>query len=277
MTVTGKKIRLRHGLQAARHSGFPILELALTLAIMGVLAVGVLVPFVTQIAQRNIANTEKILEEIKEVLLGFATATGRLPCPATAASNGAEAFAAGGTTANGNCATFSGFFPAVTLGYSRVDSLGYAIDAWGIATNRIRYAVSNQTVNTVTNPLTRTGGMRTATPAALVASPLLYVCTSGASTLVATDHCGPGAVGTGGSISLTANAPVVIWSVSANAASGGTSVHEARNPNPNGVGTIRIFVSRTHTDIPGAEFDDIVTWLSMGTLVSRMMLGGQLP
>ena len=143
--------------------------------------------------------------------------------------------------------------------------------------NRIRYAVSNQTVNGVTNPFTRSGGMRSATPASVAATTLLYVCASGLGSTAPADHCGPGAVGTGGSTTLTANAPVVIWSVGANAAAGGTSVHEARNPNPNGGVVDRIFVSRTHTDVPGSEFDDIVTWLSTGALISRMLLGGQLP
>ena len=37
-------------------SGFTILELALTLAIMGMLASAILVPFVTQVTQRNITR-----------------------------------------------------------------------------------------------------------------------------------------------------------------------------------------------------------------------------
>lgn len=262
-----------------RNTGFTILELALVLAILGMLAVGILVPFVAQVAQRNVASTEKILDEIKETLVGYATATGRLPCPATAASNGAEAFAVGGTAANGNCSTFYGFLPAVTLGYSRVDNQGYVIDAWGTTQNRIRYAVTNATVGPAanTNAFTRTIGMRTATLASMAATTLLYVCASATSSLVPATHCGPGAVGTGGSTTLTANAPVVIWSVGANAATGGTSIDEAQNPNPNGGSADRIFVSRTRTDTVGTEFDDIVTWMSVGTLVSRMVLGGQLP
>ena len=31
------------------------------------------------------------------------------------------------------------------------------------------------------------------------------------------------------------------------------------------------------SDLAGNEFDDIVTWLAVGNLVSRMVLGGQLP
>ena len=62
-------------------AGFTLIELAITLAIIGVLAGAVLVPFVAQVAQRNTAATEKTLEQIKDALLGYATATGRLPCP----------------------------------------------------------------------------------------------------------------------------------------------------------------------------------------------------
>ncbi|HYH44027.1 MAG TPA: hypothetical protein VD867_18815, partial [Burkholderiales bacterium] len=84
-------------------------------------------------------------------------------------------------------------------------------------------------------------------------------------------------------VTLTDNAPVVIWSNGANAASGGVGADEAQNPHPNSDATPsngssdRIFVSRTRTDIAGNEFDDIVTWLSVGNLVSRMVMGGQLP
>ena len=40
-----------------------------------------------------------------------------------------------------------GFLPAVTLGFSPVDSNGYAVDSWGSTQNRIRYAVSNANIN----------------------------------------------------------------------------------------------------------------------------------
>ena len=56
-----------------RGGGFTILELAITLAIMAVLAVGILVPFVAQVSQRKVADTERILEQAKEALLGYAT------------------------------------------------------------------------------------------------------------------------------------------------------------------------------------------------------------
>lgn len=261
--------------------GFTILELAITLAVMAMLATAILVPVVAQIQQRRIAGTEKLLEQAADALIGYATATGRLPCPAidnVPADTGVEAFATAppaptaGTVANGICANFIGFLPAVTLGFTPVDARGYAVDGWGTPQNRIRYAVSNHTVptgGTNTNPFTKTNGMRTATAGAIAGTPLLYVCNSG-SGVNAGANCGT-------AVTLASNAPAVIWSVGANAATGGTGIDELQNPNPNGGSADRIFVSKIRTDITGAEFDDIVTWLSVGNLVSRMVLGGQLP
>ena len=280
--------RLAHdSTRRARRNGFTIFELALSLAILAVLGVGILVPFVAQVSQRRIADTERIVELAREALLGYATATGRLPCPATLASNGFESFAAGGNVSNGNCTLtdthFIGFLPAVTLGFTPIDAQGYAIDGWATERNRIRYAVANQTVNGVTNPFTRTDGIRNATAALVAGTSSLYVCASGAASNDATLHCGPGALGTGGSRTLTANAPAVVWSSGANAATGGIGADEGQNPNANASGTPpngsadRIFVSHIRTDLVGNEFDDIVTWLSIGNLVSRMVLGGQLP
>jgi hypothetical protein len=255
-----------------------------------VLAVGILVPFVAQVSQRKVADTERILEQAREALVGYATATGRLPCPAIEGTNerGVERFATGGNVSNGNCESFTGFLPAVTLGFSPIDADGYAIDGWATRFNRIRYAVSNQTLTpaggtAVTNPFTRAEGMREATAASIAAAPLLFVCASGTSSNNVNLHCGPGAAGSGGSLTLTTNAPAVIWSNGANARTGGTNVHEAQNPHPNGSATPafgsadRVFVSRTLSDATGSEFDDVVTWLSVGNLVSRMVLGGQLP
>lgn len=271
-----------------RRSGFTILELAITLAILAVLATGLLVPFVAQVTQRRIADTERILEQAKEALIGYATATGRLPCPATADSNGLESFAAGGNAANGVCASFFGFLPAATLGFTPIDSSGYAIDAWGSAQNRIRYAVASSTTpvtGVVPAPpsytFTRAGGMREATAEAIAASRLLVVCSGAAGAVAApAPTCG------GASVTLTSTAPALVWSNGTNAAIGGAGPDEAENPHPNTAPPVpfpangsadRIFVSRQRTDMPGNEFDDIVTWISVGNLVGRMVLGGQLP
>jgi prepilin-type N-terminal cleavage/methylation domain-containing protein len=259
------------------NGGFTLLELALTLAIMATLAGAILVPFVAQVSQRNVSSTERILEDAKESLIGYASAAGRLPCPATDTSHGAEAFSAApnpvGDAVNGRCAVFVGFLPAATLGFTPIDSDGFAVDAWGTTKNRIRYAVWDGTVptgGTNTFPFTKKDGMRTATPGSMVAADMYFVCSTGVGVNAGT-NCGS-------AVTLTKNAPVVIWSVGANASTGGTSTDEAQNPNPNGGSADRIFVSRSRTDAgSGGEFDDSVTWVSVGSLISRMVLSGTLP
>jgi hypothetical protein len=53
-------------------------------------------------------------------------------------------------------------------------------------------------------------------------------------------------------------------------------VHEAQNPNPNGGSADAVFVSRDLSKAPGHEFDDIVAWLPVTTLLSRLLASGQI-
>jgi type II secretory pathway pseudopilin PulG len=257
-------------LNAARAGGFTLIELAVALFVLMLLLGSLLVPLTTQVEQRKLSDTRRALDAAREALVGFAAANGRLPCPASAASNGVESFAAGGNAANGNCSNFfDGFLPAASLGYTPTDSAGYAVDGWSIVQNRLRYAVSNQTVNGITNPLTRSSGMSSAGMTNLSASQFLYVCNSGSGVNAGT-NCGT-------AVALASNAMAVIYSVGANAATGGTSVHEAENPNPVGGSADRIFVSRDWSSATAAEFDDIVTWIGPAALFNRMIAAGQLP
>jgi prepilin-type N-terminal cleavage/methylation domain-containing protein len=259
-----------------KRAGFTLIELAITLAVVGVLLTGILVPVVSQVAARGISVTERSLEQIKEALLGYAAANGRLPCPASATSDGVEAFAAAGPAgneANGRCASFYGFVPAVTLGVGPIDNNGYAVDGWGLAQNRIRYAVHNHQVTPPNGPYTFTSfnGMKNAGIPIIAGAgtPLFYVCGSGIGV-----NAG---VNCGAAQTLTRNAPVVIWSVGPNSAIGGVSPDEAENPNPRGGSEDVIFVSHGASNSVANPFDDILTWVGAGTLVNRMMVGGMLP
>lgn len=238
-------------------SGFTLVEMAIVLVIVGLLLGGLLMPLSTQVEQRRISETQKYLDQIKDALLGFAAANGRLPCPATATTNGVESLA-GGICTN----PYNGFLPAVTLGLSPVDNNGFAIDAWS---SRIRYAVtiSNASAFTTAN------GMRTAGLAAL--TPNLSVCNS--ATGITATTCGAAAN------TLTNNAPVVIYSLGNNAGTGGTGLDEAANPNPNSANNDQVFISHTPTDAaaPNGEFNDIVTWISPNILYNRMISAGTLP
>lgn len=272
------------GGRAAR--GFSLVELAVVMLVMGILLAGIVVPLSLQLEGRNYDQTQRILDQAREALLGYAAANGYFPCPATTASNGLEATGFNHASGAANTCpatvwggtTYVGLLPAAALGFTPTDANGYAVDAWGFTQNRIRYAVAGNTlpaINGVTQPFTRVNGMRTA-GMSNIGSPtlttLLYVCNSGTGVTAGT-NCGT-------AVALTNNAPVVIWSVGPNAATGGVSVDEKQNPNPKaGFSPDRIFVSRIKAaaDETGGEFDDIVTWIGLPTLFSRLIAAGQLP
>ena len=265
--------------------GFSMVELAVALVIIAILLGSILVPLNTQVESRKYDETQRVLERARDALLGFVAANGRFPCPACASGTdptcgtGVEDLA---DLNNGICGgdvsappVYIGFLPATTLGLTGVDSAGFAVDAWGLPQNRIRYAVSSATV-TITRPFTKPNGMRTAGMSSIAgATTLLYVCNSAAG--VTTSDCG-----TAGT--LASSVPVVIWSVGPNSTTtGGASNDERQNPNPDptsaGPVVDRIFVSKTKSGGPGDpnEFDDIVTWIGAPTLFNRLIAAGQLP
>jgi prepilin-type N-terminal cleavage/methylation domain-containing protein len=254
--------------RAAR--GFSLVELAVVMLVMGLLLGGIVVPLNVQLESRNYEQTQRILDQAREALIGYAVANGRFPCPAAVNTTGDEAFHAVGTKTNGICSgavsgAYMGFLPAATLGFTPVDAQGYAVDAWGFTQNRIRYAVSSWSANT----LTKNGGMRAAGMSSMASAAMLYVCNSGAG---ATSTCGTGA----GVVTLTSNAPVAIWSVGANAATG-TGTDEAENLDADRVFVSRIRAAAEEAGGASGQFDDIVTWLGTSTLFSRLIAAGQLP
>jgi prepilin-type N-terminal cleavage/methylation domain-containing protein len=249
--------------------GFTLLELAVALFLLALLFGGMFVPLQAQLDARKTDETELILHRAREALLGYAAANGYFPCPADNVKGGIEATAADHAT--GTCPAYYGYLPAATLGLQPADAQGYAIDAWGSAPSRIRYAVSPSTVGKVSNAFTRVNGMRSATIANLgdPALSLMHVCGTALGVREGTS-CGAGET-------LVSTAPVVIWSLGPNGATGGTSRDEAQNPNANGGSADRIFVSRVRGDGPGGEFDDQLVWIGMPALIARMVAAGQLP
>lgn len=268
--------------------GFTLVELAIVLMIVGLLLGGLIVPITAQMDMQAFRKTNASLEEIKDSLIGYSIINGRLPCPATAASNGLESFcpSASGTCVgtettvvqtHGNCSSrvnsvISGFLPAATLGISPQDTQGFAVDGWGGNTiNRIRYAVSPKTAGTQTFPFTASNGMKNAGVSNLASQTLLYVCgtkTAGTAPLATCT--------TAGAVQLANNAVFVIYSVGKNAATGGTGTDEAVNPNPNSPNTNNndvVFISQDQT----STFDDVLLWVSSPMLISRMVSAGALP
>ena len=256
-----------------RHSaqgGFSLIELAIGLVIVATMLSALLVPLATQLDQRRTAETQALLEEAREALLGFAIGQDRFPCPASNTSSGQEAFATTsppGSASDGQCATYRGWLPAATLGLSPVDRAGYQTDGFGGDTNRIRYAIADADHPTSTgNKLfTSTHGMVTATLANVATDTTgrLSIC---AQASTANTTCSAGAVLANG------NAIAVILSVGKNP--DGRSDDE--NENLDAAAGNRIFVSRTHSDLAGGQFDDLVLWISPNVVISRLAAAGKI-
>jgi type II secretory pathway pseudopilin PulG len=217
-----------------------------------------------QTDQRNFEETRRRLEGARELLLAFAVANGRLPCPGTV--SGDE-----NPPGGGNCAApWGGFLPARTIGFQTVDANGFALDAWQ---NRVRYAVSSNAVALVgcTGPSTqphftnaaflRTNGI-TCQPGDLV------VC-SRAPTPVTANVCDAGT-----SVTNQNTVVAIVFSTGKNGAQGGVGLNEARNLDNN-----RLFVSRTPDPATsaGGEFDDQMVWIPVGELYGKLIAAGRLP
>ena len=226
---------------------------------------------------------------MKDALLGFAVANGRLPCPATAASSGMESFCTSATGSNcgaeiffpasspahGRCAKpYDGFAPAVTLGIAPINAQGQLLDAWEYP---IRYAItnakdaSNNYYFTAANDSLKKRWNSGNSP-----NPDLQVCSTSTGLTPNT----PDSANCASEKALTNNAVVVIYSLGKNYATGGSSGDEAHNPNPQTALTAdRAFVFHEPM-APGTangEFDDIVIWLSPNLLYNRLVAAGKIP
>jgi prepilin-type N-terminal cleavage/methylation domain-containing protein len=230
--------------------GFTLIEMAMVLLIVALLLSGGMAVFSTQIEQQKFKDTQRILDDAREALIGFAAANDRLPCPAAPAATGTES-PAGGVCTN----PYNGFLPATTLGIPGVDANGYLLDGWG---GRVRYAVTTvgASAATTTNGLT------------LATVPNLSVC--GSATGITALTCVTAPV-------LTSTAVAIIFSLGANGSSGvAGGIDEAANQNAD-----QVFVSHppVAAGVAGTngEFDDLFTWIPPAVLYNRLLQAGRLP
>jgi prepilin-type N-terminal cleavage/methylation domain-containing protein len=252
-----------------RNHAFTLIEIAVAILILTILASGLAMPVAAQLQLRRAEETRRLLDDARESLLGFAAANGRLPCPATETSRGEESFAPGGDGTNGNCARFyDAFLPGATLGLAPLDGEGFVRDAWNTERSRIRYAVfgAGANVNGVVNPFTRVNGLQAATLASLGDAPhFIFICSSNAG--ASGSGCGPAAN------QLTKRAAFVLLSVGPNGgASPAAGSDEARNQSGDPV-----FVYHEAMGSGNAAFDDVVQWVPVHLVASRMLAAGRLP
>jgi prepilin-type N-terminal cleavage/methylation domain-containing protein len=234
-----------------RDAGFTLVELAISMFIIALLLGSILVPLTTQVEQRQVSETQKTLDEVREALLGFAVANGYLPCPDVTAGTGANDGFEDVTAATGVCQVLSGTIatgnlPWATLGLGNQDS-------WG---NRFRYTVlANFAQRTPATPFSIT-----------TAATTLRVCSSQACTSITTSAAVAVIVSHGN------NGLGAINAATNTAHPAPTSVDEIENTD-----TDLDTVSRVRSTVAGSEFDDVVVWLPKFTLINRMVAAEKLP
>jgi prepilin-type N-terminal cleavage/methylation domain-containing protein len=235
-------------------SGFTLVEMAIVMVIVGLMLGGLMLSLsqTTENTRRNDAQTQ--LAEIAEALYGYAQANGRLPCPATPASNGAELPAGGGV-----CSRQHGFVPSATLGLKGgVNADGLLLDPWS---NPFRYSVTTSN----TSAFTTANRMQIMTMAGL--TPDLRICREAACVNL-----------------ISSTIPVVIlsmgknWTILTSADELANAGEATVGGGPSGavyrIANNRDFVSADYNE---TNFDDLITWISPNILYTKMIAAGKLP
>ena len=217
--------------------GFTLVELSIVLVIVALLTGGLMLGIT---AQRNAAensDAQRQLDNIREALLGYAMTNGRLPCPADPASTAGNEDR---LSQNSQCNRVDTTRNGI-FGVIPWATLGLPeTDPWG---RRFTYYVNAD----FTKPITG-------------APSSFDLKTVGNADIKNTVTPPPN------TITIASNLPAVVVSHGSNGV--GTSGDELENAN-----STLTFVSRT----PGADFDDLVTWIAPGILMAKMVAAGRLP
>lgn len=225
------------------HTGFTLVEMAVVLLILTLLAGSLTVGLSRHVTRRAETATDEALDEARDALLGYAVRKGFFPCPAKNATDGTEDRDAG------TCKKTVGLLPWATLGI-------HGVDGWA---HRLRYAATLKYTSKITG--TDDGDIEIVTRN-LDGAELKLTTEGGKTPVVILSHGsnGFGAIDQDGNVLLAPPA----------------STDEARNASGDG----RQFYSRPLSENSGASggaFDDRITWLSPNLIAHRLITVGRLP
>lgn len=235
--------------------GFTLVELAIVMFIVALLLGGMLLPLSAQQDIRARQETEKVLGEARDALLGYVVVNGRLPCP-DIDDDGAENGSAGA------CAAQEGDLPYQTLGTAQSDGWGY----------RLRYRVASTFSGTIA--LASTGDITVITrgddPATTGTAEFKHqnnLVTTTPAVILSVGKNGYGGLPRDGGTrtSLAAAGPDEILN-----SSGTTKVSRAPSPISSGCGDDEVEATSL------CEFDDQLTWLSANAIFNRLVAAGKL-
>ena len=227
-----------------RQAGFTLVEMAIVLLMLTLLASGLTVGLSAHMARRAEAATDDALAEARDALLGHVVLRRYFPCPAKSATDGAE-----DRDSPISCRKTVGLLPWATLGIQ-------GVDGWA---HRLRYAATLKYTSKITG--TDDGDIEIVTRN-LDGAELKLTTEGGKTPVVILSHGsnGFGAIDQDGNVLLAPPA----------------STDEARNASGDG----RQFYSRPLSENSGASggaFDDRITWLSPNLIAHRLITVGRLP
>lgn len=217
--------------------GFTLTELAVVLVIVSLLMGGLLIPLGAQKEIEQRRATEQQLNDIREALTVFGTINMRLPCPDTN-NDGLEDVPC---TAN---AVRDGGLPWKTMAIAE-------LDAWG---GSWRYRIERDYANTATlKSRILLGGDECSTAGT---APFYFDCID---------------IQNNGGVRLNSDRehPIaIIYSTGPNRqADGHNASYEAT----------RAAAPIYQSDVPGANFDDLLIWVNRSSLIPPLIARGQLP
>lgn len=273
--------------RANNDSGFTLIEIAIVLLVITILLGYTVAMFPIQQELKQYRQADREMDDIIEHLIAFAQVNGRLPCPDTGTLpgilDGQEDIALAG-----GCVSYFAWVPRATLGMTGdigniAANNGNLLDPWGLGYG---YHVSNVdtgpngNVDLVTpNDIQVEGLVNVNTslgPPSLPGLRGLIVCNNSPALAANDTAClvGPGIT------TIINNAAVVIVSLGKDGF-GGAAASNIQAENVDGfqaaVPTDFIYTSAPHSETTGAEYDDIVKWISPHLLFSKMIEADQLP
>jgi prepilin-type N-terminal cleavage/methylation domain-containing protein len=256
---------------SGRHQGFTLIELAIVLAIVGLIVGGMASAWTSRLVQQRIDTTKTNAEAIKTALTLFISRNNRLPCPAIAAlTPGAAGYGQEAATP-GTCTgtTIVGALNSAARGIVPWISLGLTSEAASDAyNNRFTYQVTRTQTNLTATTLAGLRGSLSVhrnAPVAMGIAPTgnqINGCNvtandnscNGFAVAVIVSHGknGLGAISEGG---IALDAP--------------TSAQELQN-----AGNNTAFVRTDYSENAGNYFDDIVVAVSPDDLLSPLTRDG---
>ena len=239
-------------------AGFTLIEMAIVLIVVGLILGGVISTVGVQRQQLKRDETRQLLEVAREALIGFALTNGRLPCP-DIDNDGIENPA--NPAAGESCDANEGALPHVDIGVS-------ANDTWG---NRFVYRVRGTGNLSMADAAPALDGAGDPRAPGIGDNASFAMDDVGNIVINDNDEAAAG-------VSVLANEiPAIILSYAENGGSqiacgGGLSARELENCD----GDVN-FVDSFYSNVTGQEYDDLVVWVPLTVLKSRMVEAALLP